>query len=357
MDSSLYDHVPRVSIGLPVYNGERYLAETLESLLAQSFQDFELIISDNASVDATEAICQAFAARDHRVRYVRNDVNLGARANFNQVFELSTGEYFKWAAYDDLIEPTFISRCVQAMGEEPSAVLAFSRFKVIDAQGEVIGKQSVIDEQGMMVPGESWSSRICGPTPHDRLRQFLANMRGWQTIFGLIRSETLRQTRLFANYYGSDRALLMELSLHGCFVEIDEELFLHREHRQRSHYSKSWMEIIDPVRAGKTVPLFWETVLNNLRIVRVTPMTSVERIRCFAELLRRGTGRWRYWIRRLAADLQGAEGAFIAGSFEPSVNGMAGMSGPAAWTAGGEPSRSPESIDDMIPNRRGTAGD
>ena len=107
--------MPRVSIGLTVFNSERYLDESIQSLLSQTFQDFELIISDNASTDRTKDIALTYAARDHRVRYVRNRMNIGVAGNFNQVFRLSSGEFFKWAAYDDLCAPDFLFRCVEVL--------------------------------------------------------------------------------------------------------------------------------------------------------------------------------------------------------------------------------------------------
>ena len=111
----MLNNKPRVSIGMPVFNGENYLAEALDSLLTQTFSDFELIISDNASTDKTEEICRAYAVRDQRIRYFRNQENLGASRNYNRVFELSSGEYFKWAAHDDLCAPEFLGRCVDVL--------------------------------------------------------------------------------------------------------------------------------------------------------------------------------------------------------------------------------------------------
>jgi glycosyltransferase involved in cell wall biosynthesis len=91
--------IPRVSIGLPVFNGEKYLAEALDSILSQTYRDFKLIISDNASTDRTEQICREYAAKDRRIRYYRNEKNIGAPKNFNRVFELSSGKYFRWDAF------------------------------------------------------------------------------------------------------------------------------------------------------------------------------------------------------------------------------------------------------------------
>ena len=99
---------PRVSIGLPVYNGENFLEFALDSILGQTFQDFELIISDNASTDATESICRRYAAKDSRIRYYRNPNNQGAAQNYNRVFALARGEYFKWAAHDDVCKPNYL---------------------------------------------------------------------------------------------------------------------------------------------------------------------------------------------------------------------------------------------------------
>lgn len=131
-------HIPRVTIGLPVYNGRNYLAQTMESLLAQTYTDFELVICDNASTDDTEAICRAFAARDERVRYFRNEENIGASANYNRVFELGRGMYFKWAAHDDLLAPAYLERCVEVLDQNPDVVLAYTQAKAIDGKGGIV---------------------------------------------------------------------------------------------------------------------------------------------------------------------------------------------------------------------------
>ena len=102
-------NTPKVSIGMPVYNGEGYIQSAIESILQQDFTDFELIISDNGSNDKTQAICKQFAQIDSRVIYHRSDRNRGAAWNYNRLFDLSRGEYFKWQAHDDLCRPQFIS--------------------------------------------------------------------------------------------------------------------------------------------------------------------------------------------------------------------------------------------------------
>src|SRR5581483_2124327 len=129
---------PKVSIGLPVFNGERYLAETIQSILAQTFSDFELIISDNASTDRTEDICRSFAAVDGRIRYVRNKHNIGAVGNYNNVQRLARGAYFRWANYDDLIAPNMVARCVEVLDNEPTVILAYTKSQLIDQDGVVL---------------------------------------------------------------------------------------------------------------------------------------------------------------------------------------------------------------------------
>src|SRR3989337_590294 len=126
-------NMPTVSIGLPVFNGEKYLRQALDSILAQTYQDFELIISDNASTDKTQQICREYVKKDSRIRYYRNKRNLGATRNHNRVFELSCGEYFKWASHDDLLAPEFLSRCVSVLDQDHSIVLCHSKTGRINA--------------------------------------------------------------------------------------------------------------------------------------------------------------------------------------------------------------------------------
>src|SRR6201997_3215495 len=130
--------IPLVSVGLFVYNGERYIEETLDSILSQTFTDFELIISDNASTDRTGEIAQAYAKCDHRIRYYRSEKNMGAGWNARRVYELATGKYFKWAAVDDLLEPDLLQRCVEILESDPGCVVAYARTKEVDVNGTFI---------------------------------------------------------------------------------------------------------------------------------------------------------------------------------------------------------------------------
>jgi glycosyltransferase involved in cell wall biosynthesis len=214
---------PLVSVGLPVFNGEAFLEETLESILGQRFADFELIISDNASTDRTAEICQAFAARDPRIRYFRNRTNLGAVKNYNIVYERSVGRYFKWGAHDDLLHPDFLGRCVEVLEARRSLVLCFSLVKIIDQHGNLL-------RSGL----NGRLSRIDAEDPVTRFASHLRVNHGCYHIFGLIRSSVLRLTPLQGSFVGADRTLLAELALRGPMFLIPEDLFILRDHPSRS---------------------------------------------------------------------------------------------------------------------------
>jgi len=133
--SDVSERIPEVAIGVPVYNGERFVGATLDSLVAQTHEDLEIIVCDNASTDATEEIVRGYAARDPRVKYHRNAQNLGIAGNFNRVFELSRSPYFKWNMADDLSEPTLVERCLATLKEVPEAILAYAKARLIDEDG------------------------------------------------------------------------------------------------------------------------------------------------------------------------------------------------------------------------------
>ncbi|SIT06971.1 Glycosyltransferase involved in cell wall bisynthesis [Roseivivax lentus] len=213
---------PKLSIGLPVYNGENYLAESVQSILDQDFEDFELIISDNASTDGTGEICQTFAAKDSRIRYIRQESNLGAAPNYNLVVELARGPYFKWQAHDDNLLPGFLSHCMTAMQLDADAVLAYPMTSVIDGSGHEIG----LFDDGLDLPQNTPSARL-----EAYLKQNFMRRRGLcNPIFGIIRINKLRRTRLIQDFLASDLILLAHLALLGKFIRLPEKLFERRVH-------------------------------------------------------------------------------------------------------------------------------
>ncbi len=214
------NHQPRLSIGLPVYNGERFIKEAIDSILAQTFEDFELIISDNASIDKTEEICRAYVKEDQRIRYYRNEKNIGCACNFNRVFELSSGEYFKWAAHDDLHAPDFLMKCIEILDQDPSVILCHSKVYFIDEHGQFLQNYDI-------------KLNTDSPKPHKRFHELLTKHLCYQ-CYGVIRATILKMTPPMGSYGAADGIFLLRLGLLGRFYEIPEYLLFARSHQQQS---------------------------------------------------------------------------------------------------------------------------
>lgn len=291
--------LPRVSIGMPVYNGERYLEEALESLFAQTFTDFELVIADNASTDRTESICRSYVERDGRVHYVRNRANYGAIYNFNNVFRLTTGDYFKWAAYDDVCEPGFLSRCVEVLDQDPGVVLACSMVTGIDEDGhptDIITRPG--HGQGIMSGIRLDVDPLVSPADVDPVQRWRFMMRYlWWTphLYGLIRAAALARTNLHPFHFNGDHILLAELALLGRFHEIPEELFHVRLHAQRTSRTSSARERLgvahpDLAQSRGVLPIrevlaYPERFLAHAASILRVPLTRSQRLACYYELL------------------------------------------------------------------------
>lgn len=266
---------PCVSIGMPVFNGENYLEEALDSILAQTFSNFELIISDNASTDRTREICRAYAARDPRVRYYRNATNLGAAKNYNRVVELASGEYFKWAAHDDLCAPELLERCVEVLDREPDVVLCYARSTIVDGYKNLI--EHHFDHFNLQ-----------SPKPHERYRDSFRGSAFCHPVFGVIRTSTLKKTGLIGHYASSDKVLLGELALLGKFHEVPDHLFIRRLHSDSSVLANptdnemaAWF---DPATRGRVPAPRWKRFIEHTRAIRRAQLGMYERIRCYIEL-------------------------------------------------------------------------
>ncbi|MHA7924514.1 MAG: glycosyltransferase family 2 protein [Marinobacter sp.] len=211
----------KISVGLPVFNGEKYLSIAIESILSQTYADFELIISDNASTDGTESICRAYADTDSRIKYYRNTKNIGLYQNFNRVFDLSNGDYFKWASCDDVCKPDLISRCKDVLDLDPEIVLTYAKATFIDEHGVAVDKRD---------PG--WN--LTAEDPIERAKYVISAHHSINSFYGLIRSVELKRTGLFDFYPRADHVLLLKLCLLGKFYEVPAPLYLRRLHLESS---------------------------------------------------------------------------------------------------------------------------
>ncbi|MGI9285950.1 MAG: glycosyltransferase family 2 protein [Pseudomonadales bacterium] len=268
----------RVSIVLPVYNGERYLRRAVDSIVNQTFTDFELIICDNASTDKTEDICREYAHHDERVHYHRHAENQGPNLNFSQGVAMASGEYFKWAAHDDEFAPNFLEACVKALEDNPQAILCQSLISIIDENG----KQLAVYDSDLTYASASRQSA--------RFSSLVLQPHVCTDLFGLIRLNALKKTNLlWGNYHGCDRALLAELALIGSYEKIAKPLFMNREHKQR--YVRS---ILPSQRATHhNTALRYKTELSRLllfrdywRAIRSHAESRTHRVRCYWHLLR-----------------------------------------------------------------------
>lgn len=263
---------PRVSIGLPVFNGEKYLEQSLQSILNQTYADIEVVIADNASTDRTEEICRSYAAQDRRIHYERNPVNIGGAKNHNLTFRRSHGEFFRWAAHDDICDPNLVSECLQILEQDAGIVVAYSMVIEMD---EVKGRTNLI------------STRVgMAEKPWQRFKQLISRDHACESTYGLLRAETLRKTRLLQDYTDSDRTLLSELSLYGRFYEIPRPLFYKRHHPQNIYVDwRTRMAWFQTAHQGKITLPFWAQFFDYLYIVKNTPLTPQDRLRCYSILL------------------------------------------------------------------------
>lgn len=267
---------PTLSVGLAVYNGGAFLAEAIDSILAQTFTDFELIISDNASTDDTEAIARRYAAKDGRVRYHRNDANIGGANNENQTFRMARGRYFRWAAHDDVCSPTLFARCVAELDAAPDVVLCYTFATKIDEHGHELG--TITDTLG---------------TERTASERF-ASLARWghdcEATYGVIRSDAMRRTDLQLNYTDSDRSFLAQLALLGPFTVIPEHLFEKRIHPGMSTLQyPGWrqrMAWFGADHADRVSLPHWMQFRHYLRMIARAPIPVGEKARCFAYLPR-----------------------------------------------------------------------
>ncbi len=265
-----------VSLALPVYNGERHLAETLESLLAQEFQDFELLISDNGSTDGTPDLVRAYAARDARIVFERHEVNRGAIWNYNHLVHRARGRYLKWCGHDDLCAPSYLTRCVVEL-DGSDAVVAYPRTVLIDDRGEV--KREYDDGLDLRQA-----------QPHVRVRECLRHLGLANAVFGLIRLDVLRGTPLFGAYNDSDLVLILDLALAGEIHELDAALFMRRMHAGQAYQANTTPLAVrrwfDPSSRSRFVLPRGRRFVEAARAIGRARLPLGERARCTAELVR-----------------------------------------------------------------------
>jgi glycosyltransferase involved in cell wall biosynthesis len=297
-----------VAIGIPVYNGANYLAAAIESILQQNYSDFDLVISDNASTDATEEICRDYARRDGRIRYVRQPRNLGAAGNHNVLVGMTDSQYFKWAAHDDLIAPGFLAACVGALDANPSVVVASPASNLIDEDGMPLPfspeRGGVIDRAGVCWPVLPESNAGLGAVdPAVRFAAVMLKMVMCVEIFGVMRRSALSRTRLQGPFSGADKVFLAEMSLLGPFWLGSQVLFSRRCHSQQFSASSSgsyrahWFSGRRDSMAVQQIKL----ALAYVQALGPADLTLRQRYDCLQAVIRRAISRGHHWQRLTGA--------------------------------------------------------
>lgn len=217
---------PRIGVGMPVYNGEAYVGQSIESILGQTFGDLELVISDNQSTDGTETIGRQYAKLDKRVRYVRNDRNYGGPGNFTRVFGLCRGEYHKWATADDWCDHTLLEKAIRQLDQHPDVVLVYPRTCLVDSAGTVTGYfEDQLD--------------LHEDSPSDRFIRVLETITLCHAHLGVIRRAAMASTALIGGELASDSRFIAEMSLYGKFIVLPEHLFFRRFHESSSSWDRN----------------------------------------------------------------------------------------------------------------------
>ena len=271
---------PLLSIGMPVYNAENYIKEAINSILRQTCKDFELIISDNGSTDGTQKICEEYAHKDKRIKYIRHEHNRGAAWNYNYVVGLASGKYFRWAAHDDNLDPEFLKECVSILEKDESVILAYTRAKLIDAKGIVT--RYYTDKLNLDSPRISVRYRGF----HDAYK----GVHECNPVFGIMPIDILRKTKMIDTFIGSDIVLLGELALRGRIVEVPEYLFYLRIHPKNSWYANATdndkITWFDPSKSGKLIMPKWRHLWEYFKAINRVRMGFSERILCYRELIK-----------------------------------------------------------------------
>jgi glycosyltransferase involved in cell wall biosynthesis len=301
----------KVAIGLPVYNGANYLAAAIDSILAQSYGDFDFVISDNASTDGTEEICRSYAQRDPRIRYIRQPKNVGAAANHNMLVRMTDSPYFKWAAHDDLLAPGFLAACVDVLDGDSAVVLASPASMLIDDFGKPLPCSAelggLIDRLGVCWPVmPERNDGLMASDPTLRFEAVMLNMVMCVEIFGLMRRSMLLRTSLQGPFSGADKVVLAQMSLLGRFWLGEETLFFRRCHAQQfsasvsGAYRAMWF-------SGRRDSIFTQQIkllLAYCRALYTAELTVRQRYTCLRAIAHRAISRGHQW-RRLTGALVG----------------------------------------------------
>jgi len=210
---------------MPVRNGTKFIRRAIDSLLAQTYTNFELIISDNDSNDGTWELVQGYAGRDMRIKLYRQVTNIHSYRNFSFVLSKAEGKYFMWAAVDDLWLPEFIDSMVAELQTHTDAGVAMC---AVERRYEDGIFKDLIRFEGKNNPvNKTYYGMIKGLTSPLKYNLYL---------YGLYRTVLLRKaTRYYPEFWGADRMLVCQIALATRFRYVDSILHIRTNHRLPSY--------------------------------------------------------------------------------------------------------------------------
>jgi len=226
--------IPKLTIGMPVYNGKKFLKKRLDSLLTQTFTDFELIISDDASTDSTPLICKEYAKKDKRIHFIQQKKNMGHIYNYNFVLQGAKSKYFAWAAQDDIISPTYLEKNIQILESNKNIVGSISKMEIFSLPDDNLKinptdmkfKNFIKRLSAFAAPLDLYS--MIGS--YDRKIRIFLKKTSAQMKFAVFRTSELQKSIPKENFFRSELILFFNLLKYGDIHIIDEVLMYRYDH-------------------------------------------------------------------------------------------------------------------------------
>ena len=242
---------PKISIGIPVYNGEKFIRKCIESVLQQTYKNFELIISDNASTDSTSKICEEYLRKDNRITFVRQNKNMGQNWNFNFLLEKANGEYFVWVAVDTIILPEFIEKNIAVLESQDKTVGCISKIKIDHTYVDKFKTEKEILKKVGLVYRPYDTLPITG-NYMERIRKYLKHF-PWEMFYSVYRTEALRKSFVHDFFIGHDAGLVLSVLKHGEIQVINQFLL---ESFPSGTSSEGMMQLTHKIAKSNTARIF-----------------------------------------------------------------------------------------------------
>ena len=305
------ENVPRVSVGLAVRNGKGWVENCIESILAQDFEDFELVISDNASDDGVTETLANYARADERIRLNVNPANIGLHQNMNRVLRLARGTFFRWISADDWLEQGYLSKCVKTLEDRTDAIGVTTGFTVYSPEGAMRWQD---------YRGEFPSSGDAAQRFERMLWFYHAGDAKYDPIYGMYRRSRLLESRMLRRSEQADWLICAELALIGPIIHIPDRLANRTQKPRRGLDRVAFRRRLDPIRSEELRTWPSRTYRDLRDIVGSAELTEDQLRRCkmalrrfwVKETIRAGRAQFSDSRHQLLRRLRGNQGRFLS---------------------------------------------